>query len=265
MGISEGMMATTTYDDERARRDAGRRVLGSGRLGSATVSWVCGVGLLAFALVLGAVPAGASSTSSGLAQAKKSMIVKSDLPAGWIASGSVSTDSGGSGSTFPGEQDLASCLGVSKSLIELNEPSATSPSFMNEAGADTVTENLGVFSSSKVASQEYAAISKSSVPHCLTTVLRGPAKSELQQQIGAGATLGKVTVTATPHAALVPHSSGFTMSVPITASGKKIQSYITVVTSARGRFASQLTFTSVRGKFPTSLEKHLVSVAYNRE
>jgi hypothetical protein len=154
---------------------------------------------------------------------------------------------------------------VSKALIELNEPSATSPSFMDGVGKDTVTENLGVFSTSKVASQEYAAISKSSVPHCLTTVLRGPAKEELQQQIGAGASVGKVTVTATPRNALIPHTSGFTMSVPITASGKVIQSYITVVTSVRGRFASQLTFTSVQGKFPTSLEKHLVTVAYNRE
>ena len=112
--------------------------------------------------------------------------MRSDFPSGWSAQGSATTSAGGGSSSFPGGSQLASCLGVSQSLIDLNTPSADSPTFETKGGVDTVQDSVSVFSSTKMAAQDYGAISSAKVPGCMTTVLQGPARQEIVELHRAG-------------------------------------------------------------------------------
>src|ERR1700733_5194790 len=89
--------------------------------------------LLAVGLTLGTQVAGAgASTSSSKAQAKKMLLVLSDMPKGW----KKEKGSGGSGSNnFPGATQLASCIGVPASLITSNPPEVDSPYYENKSGS----------------------------------------------------------------------------------------------------------------------------------
>ncbi len=216
-------------------------------------------------LVFGAAAAGSASAaqSSGLVNAKKALLVKSDFPSGWTSQGSVTT-SGSSTSSFPGENQLAACLGVPQKVVNVNTPSATSPTFQNSGGTQFVQDNVSVFRSTKQANQQYGAISNSKVPACLTSLFQGPAKSELAGAAGSGVTLGKATVTAVSPSALVPHSSGFTVSFTATSQGTSLPSAVTVVTMVRGTLGSQLSLTSVGTPISSSTTRHLASVAYGR-
>jgi hypothetical protein len=224
-----------------------------------------GVALFLAGLVLGAAAAGSASASpsSGLANAKKALLVKSEFPAGWTSQGSVTT-SGSSGNSFPGENQLASCLGVSKAEINVNTPSATSPTFQNPSGTQFVQDNVSVFHSARVGAQQMSAISNPKVPTCLTSVFQGPAKSQLDGAAGKGVTLGKATVTAVSPAALVRHSSGFTVSFQVTTQGVTVPSAVTIISMVRGTLGTQLTLTAVGTPMASSLVRQLASVAYGR-
>ena len=222
--------------------------------------------LLASGLLIG-LAAGLASANGGhgvLAQAKKDLLVRSDFPTGWSGQGSVSTSSGGGGSSFPGENQLASCLGVSAAVINLDAPNATSPNFQNKAGTDFAQDNVSVFPSTRVAAQQYTTIADPKVPSCLTTVFQGPAKQELANDVGKNTTLGTISVAPASPSWLVPHSTGFTLSFPVTTQGITVQSAVTIVSMVRGTTASQLTLTSVGLPFPSALARHLASVAYAR-
>ncbi|HEY1651309.1 MAG TPA: hypothetical protein VGG09_05455 [Acidimicrobiales bacterium] len=234
---------------------------GAGALLLAAALGVAGVG---GGPVAGASERSSSSSSSQLAQAKKALLVRSDFPSGWSAHGSTTTSAGGGTSSFPGGSQLASCLGVSQSLIDINTPSANSPTFETKGGVDTVQDSASVFSSTKQADQEYGAISSPKVPGCMTTVLQGPARQEIVNSLGKGITVGTITVAAVPGSALAAHTSGFTMSFPATDSGVTLHAAITFISMMRGTMASQLTIESVGKAFPVSLQRHLVSVAYGR-
>ena len=222
--------------------------------------------LVASGLVIGlaAGPASANGSHEALAQAKRDLLVRSDFPSGWSGQGSVSTSGGGGGSSFPGENQLASCLGVSAAVVNLNAPNATSPNFQNKAGTDYAQDNVSIFSSTRVATQQYATMAEPKVPSCLTTVLQGPARQELANEVGKNMTLGTITVAPATFSWLVAHSTGFTISFPVTTQGITVNSAITVVSMVRGTTGSQLTLTSVGLPFPSALARHLVSVAYSR-
>ena len=115
-----------------------------------------------------------------------------------------------------------------------------------------------------MAGQEYAAISSTKVPTCMTTVLQGPARQEIVNSIGKGITVGTISVVAVPRSALAAHTTGFTMSFPATSSGVTLHAAVSFISMVRGTRASQLTIESVGKAFPVSLQRHLVSVAYGR-
>jgi hypothetical protein len=232
---------------------------------------LCGVAAFAVAAVTpvvalaGGAAAGASQASGAqLAQAKKALLVHSDFPSGWSAQGSVTTSAGGGSSTFPGGAQLAACLGVKESLIDVNTPSANSPSFQTKGGVYSVVDSISLFSSTKLAEEANAAISSPKVPGCMTTVLQGPARQSIVGSAGQGVTIGTISVAAVPHSVLPSHASGFTMSFPATDDGVTVNSAISVISVVRGKTGSQLTFESVGKTFPASLERHLVSVASGR-
>jgi hypothetical protein len=222
-------------------------------------------GLVALVLGLAAAPTWAAGTSGGnsLTQIKKDLIVRSDFPAGWTSQGSVTTSKGGS-QDFPGENQLASCLGVSKSLISMNAPSTTSPSFQSSDSSATVQDNVTAFPKASVAAAVYASFSNQKVPSCMTSLLEGPAKKQLTQAIGQGVTIGAISVTPASAGMLVPNSSGFTIAFPLKSNGVTVHTAVTIVTLVRGKYGSQLTLTSADKPFPTALAHHLLAVAASR-
>jgi hypothetical protein len=240
---------------------ARRRRTGSARAATATGLAGLLLGLLGGAAVTAA--AGASA-SSQLTQAKQQLLVKSDLPSGWTAQGSVTTSGGGGKTSFPGGNQLATCIGVSPRLITLNTPEATSPTFQTAGSVDSVQDQVSVFSSAKVGAQQYTAISGPKVPGCLTEVLAGPAGQQLTQSFGSGVTVGTISVTPAKRAMLIPHSSGFTMAFPVTTKGISLTATVTVISFVRGTFGTQVTLTTAGLPFPAALAHHLVAVASSR-
>lgn len=241
----------------QAPRRAG---LGAGVLLGAAGALVAGTALLGVAGFAG--PAGASG-SSQYSSLKKDLLVHSDFPSGWSKQGGVTTSNGGGGG-FPGQSQLATCVGVSPSLFNVKSPTATSPTFSDKAGEHYVQDSANTFSSTKVANEEEAAVSNIKVPGCLTADMSSPSvKQELSSQM-KGATVGAVTVSAANPAGLVPHSSGFTISFPATYQGVSVNVGVTIVTLVRGKTGVQLSFTAVGLPFSTSLEHHLVGAASSR-
>ncbi|HVT42446.1 MAG TPA: hypothetical protein VHD39_05635 [Acidimicrobiales bacterium] len=209
---------------------------------------------------------GAKGNTVNLTPAKKALLVKADLPAGWIGQGKVTTSKVDTAGTFPGEDQLAACLGVPKSALGTNTPSATSPNFQDKDGTGFVQDNVSVFSSASSAARSYRTIANTKVPSCLNTAYQDPAaKAQLEGAAGSGVTLGAISVTPAPAAILIPHSTGFTVSFDATEQGVTAHSAVTLVSMVRGKLGSQLTFTAVgNGSLSTSLERHLISVAYGR-
>jgi hypothetical protein len=226
--------------------------------GAAGLAGLAGLGL-GVAAVAGASQGAGSSQFAAL---KKVLFVRADFPAGWTGQGKVSTsDTGGGG--FPGQGQLASCLGVSQSLLNQHSPTATSPNFQDKGGTHYVQDNANAFRSTKVANGELAAISGPKVPGCLTTDLQTPATKQ-QLESSMNGTVGTVTVTAVNPSALVHHASGFVIAFPATVQGIHANVTITVISMVRGKTGHQVEFTSVGTPFSASFEHHLVTVAYGR-
>ena len=219
--------------------------------------------LVASAPVGGA--AGASGTSS-LARAEHALLSEADVPSGWSAQGTITTSDGGAtgGGAFPGDNLLPACLGVSKALINLDPPSVISPTFQSATRTLYVQDNVGVFASARQAAAEGATYENPKVAACMTRVLRGPAHQQLETSLGQGQTMGSISVAPVGRAALVPHTSGFTISFPVTTHGVTIHAAISIITMVRGKLGNQLTLTSIGAPFPTSLERRLESAAYRR-
>ncbi len=220
--------------------------------------------MLASGLLLGLMVGPAAANSGGLAQAKRNLLGRPDLPSGWSGQGAVTTSHGGGTNTFPGASQLVACLGLSSSVFNLNAPSATSPTFQNKAGTDFVQDSVSAFPSTKVANQQYTAVANPKVPGCMTTVLQGPAKQQLTSSLGAGMTLGTVTVTPANPSGLIAHATGFTISFPVATQGITVNAAITIVSMVRGLSGNQITLTSVGLPFPSALQRHLETVAYAR-
>src|SRR5581483_7324346 len=126
-------------------------------------------------LAIGALGGGASagaSTKSILQHAKSQLLTLSDMPKGWTSSKNTNT----SGGTFPGEDQLASCIGVPVSTLKLNPPSDYSPEFANKGQTLMADESIAAFTSASVARAQYAAISNPKTPGCYQQLANGPVK-----------------------------------------------------------------------------------------
>jgi hypothetical protein len=202
-----------------------------------------------------------ASTASDRAQAKKHLLVLSDMPSGWKAE----AGSGGGGSSdFPGAKQLASCIGVPSSLITSNPPQANSPYFQNASMSLEVQDTVSVFPSVQKARAEFAAIANAKTPACMTTIMNGTFKSKISGSAGKGATVGTITVTRINPANFGKGIAGMVMSLPITSEGVSITANITAVYYIKGNLGQQIDFNSYGTSFPTAIAKALTTVAIHR-
>lgn len=223
------------------------------------------LGTLAGAVALG-VPAGAavnSSSSSGassgeLAQARKALLVLSDMPAGW-----ENTKAPNNPNSNLGDTQLAHCMGVAVSLITENPPSVNSPQFQNKGGSLTVNDNVTVFPSAKNALAELGTVANAKMPGCMTALAQGPLKNKLFGAPPKGVTYGTPLVSATDRNAF-PFTAGYSMSVPAVSHGVTVNITVTQLFAVKGRLGQQIVFTSIGSSFPIATEQHISAAAVQR-
>jgi len=224
-----------------------------------------GAALTALGLVAGAVAPGVAagavrsgSASGERAQARKALLVLTDMPSGWR-----STKAPNNPSTTTGDTELAHCIGVAVSLIRENPPSVSSPEFENTSGSLTVTDNVTVFPSARNALAELGTTANKKTPGCLTMLAQGPLKGQLFGTPPKGVTYGSPLVSATDPMAF-PSTAGYSMSVPAVTRGGTENITVTQLFAVKGRLGQQMVFTSFGPSFPIPTEQHIATAAVDR-
>jgi hypothetical protein len=215
--------------------------------------------ILAVFLFEGIASPATAHNAPQLAKAKKSLLVLSDLPKGW-----TSSKSSGNNSPFPGAAQLASCIGVPTRIITYNAPSVYSPEFDSKNQLLSAQDSVQVYSSSRAAQADFNSLANAKTPACMTSDLNGPGKSQFDQQIGGGTGVGSITVTRTPESDYAPHTTNFTMYFPVTTKGTTVNIEIILVDFVKGREEQTVSLFAAQSIFPTSLARHLTTVADGR-
>jgi hypothetical protein len=219
------------------------------------------LGLVALGAPVGASLRAGSSSNSGsgeLAQARKALLVLSDMPSGW-----ESTKSPNNPNSNVGDTQLAHCIGVATSLISESPPSVNSRQFQNKNGTLTVNDNVTVFPSAKNAQAELATVASKKLPGCMTTLASGPLKTKLFGKPPKGLTYGSPLVSATDPTAF-PFTAGYSMSVPAQSHGVVINITVTQLIAIKGRLGNQITLTSIGEPFSIMTTQHIAAVAVQR-
>jgi hypothetical protein len=204
-----------------------------------------------------------ASTSSVLAHAKTQLLKLSDLPSGWTASRS---DNSSASSTDPlGSAQVASCIGVPKSVLDAKHHSVSSSNFTNSpsGGSLQVFDTIDVFSTSKVLHQHHAAIERSKTPRCVQTALNGAGKAAIDKAFAPAQVFllkARKDATANFAPAVFPLSIDWVLS----EQGQSIPVSLTIVFFAKGNEEQKLGFVAINGTFPATLSKHLTAVALGR-
>lgn len=216
---------------------------------------------LAAVTILPGTAAGAVGSGSGpseLAQAKKALLVLSDMPSGWeSAKAPHNPDS------TVGDSQLAHCIGVAESLISESPPSVNSPQFQNRSATFTINDNVTVFPSAKNALAELGTVSNKKTPGCMTTLAQGPLKKQLFGKPPKGVTYGTPLVSATDPTAF-PFTAGYSMSWPALSHGVTVNVTVTQLFAVKGRLGQQIVFTSFGSPFPIATEQRIATTALER-
>jgi hypothetical protein len=220
------------------------------------LGWRLGALALAFGLVFGLSAAGASATSVK-SQAKRALLVLSDMPKGWKKTAA----SGNGSNNFPGAKELAGCIGVNSALIESNPPEVDSPDFHSANQSYEVDDAVSIFPTVANAKAEFAAVANAKTPTCLASLMNGPFKSQISSAGGAGTTVGTISVAA---ASTPKNTAAFSVNLPITDQGVTIQAKLTIVYFIKGRLGQQITYYGFGPAFPASLQQRLTTTAIHR-
>jgi hypothetical protein len=241
-------------------RETGRRRIRARRPRRVLAAQSIAAGLLAVVAIFsleGTAGAAKSKNAPQLSRAKKSLLVLSDMPKGW-----TSSKASNSNSPFPGAAQLASCIGVPASVITYNAPSVSSPDFSSKDQLLSVDDSVQVYRSSKAAQADFSSLANAKTPSCMTADLNGPGKAEFDAQTGGGA--GNVTVTRTPASDFAPHSTNFTMFFPVRTEGVTVNVELILVDYVKGKEEQTVVLSAFQSTFPTSLARHLTTVADGR-
>ncbi len=199
-------------------------------------------------------------TRAELAQAKKSLLVLSDMPKTWTAS----TSSNNSSPT-PDATELASCLGVPLKEIDDTPPTVSSKAFNSKEDLETVQDSIEVFPTATAAQADLAVASNRKAPKCFTEAFNSvDARSQLASAFGGNAAIGKLEVTRTPTSDYAPHTVNITIYFPVTSNGVAINLEIVEVGFVKGNEEQQIVLTSVQGPISPSLSRRLTSLAEAR-
>jgi hypothetical protein len=221
----------------------------------------CGLAAGLFLLAAGA-PAGAG-TSSSVAQAKKHLLVLSDLPRGWKVEKGTGGSGGPGGLPQGAAAQVASCIGVPKSVIDDNSPNATGPYYKNKDASLEVQDSVSLFPSPSYARTQLSWVANPKTPGCLAAWLNGPGKSLIQAQAEKGETFENMTAAPLNAKVYGSHVTGFVLNLPVVYKGITVPTEMISVYAIRGRLGQNITYNAYGDSFPTALAKHLDAVALN--
>ena len=209
--------------------------------------------------------AGGGATAAQTAQAKKALLVLSDLPAGWISSAST-TISGDAG--FTGAPQLARCIGVPAREIKVAAPQVNSLQFSDMGGSEQVQNTISVFPSATYASEEFAAVASHKTPHCLSSLFNTAPVSGAGIQgarVGGSATVTRVSSPkgTTAFAIEIAGSSGAGAGGSAQASSPATRTE--TVFFVHGQYGDSISIVTFGSQgVPASLVDHLTSKAQGR-
>lgn len=206
----------------------------------------------------GAVRSRSRSHSSELTQARRALLVLSDMPSGW-----KSTKPPHNPNSTVGDRQLAHCMGVAVSLIRENPPSVNSRQFENASGSLTVNDNVTVFPSARNALAELGTVANKKMPGCMTALAQGPLKRQLFGKPPKGMTYGTPLVSPTDQTAF-PFTAGYSMSWPAVSHGVTVNITVTQLFAVKGRLGQQIVFSSFGDPFPIATEQQIAKAAVER-
>jgi hypothetical protein len=216
-------------------------------------------GALLFGLAVATADPSGAASSSLKAQAKKALIVKSDLPKGW-----TSSSSGNDSGSFPGLDQLGRCLGMPANVVTANPPTVYSPEFTSKNQELFVDDSVQIDPSVNFAKLDYESIAEAKSPGCVASLFNGPAKVSLAKGFGHGATIGTFVASRTPSSYFGPHVADVTLYFPVTFSGTTLNLEMTLTDYIKGRLEQSMLLFAIESNFPSSLSKHLTTVGDQR-
>lgn len=215
---------------------------------------------LAGALSAGAVvlPVGATTTNAPPtnALAQRALLVLSDFPTSW-----TSTRVPGTNSSLPGATQLASCIGVPRSVLTSHPPSSTSPEFSSANQQLSVIDGVSIYPSAKAASADYNSLANVKTPSCMARILNGPAKGTFEKQLGAASLVGRIRVTRSAATMFAPGAANLTLMMGVKSLGTRFNFEMTIVVYVKATVEQTMMLISVNTKFPAALAKNLTTDA----
>lgn len=193
------------------------------------------------------------------AQAERSLVYASDLPAGWITGGSVTTSH-----TSPWSKQLAGCVGVPAHIARIAPTRISSPSFGSADHTAAVEDTVSVYPTAADAKAAFHAMANGKTPGCMNRVGSQALRASVQNQAGSGATVGNVTIAKLAPGSYLPGQTGYTVTIPLASGGRQLTIISTAIEFVRGRFVHQLTFNGNGVAFPALLQVHLTQLAEAR-
>jgi hypothetical protein len=207
----------------------------------------------------GPAQASGPTKATDLALAKQGLVVLSDFPTGWKASGKITSGSGSS-ADVPSDK-IAACLGVPKAEISAQWPTENSPDFGNASGASTVDDEVQVFPTAARARTDFSTFSNARTPGCVESVLGPVLRQAAEKGGGAGASVGTITATRQSFPAVGDQSGEIELQVPLKASSVHITLYIDLVVITEGRLETTLSLDGTGSPFDQTLAEQLASAA----
>jgi hypothetical protein len=206
--------------------------------------------------------AGTSSAVSPqiAAVGEAALLQLSNLPAGWVASATTTAPA----RVSPWSTPLARCVGVKARHAGRVPTKVDSPDFTSANQQLGVEDSVSVYATPTEARADYAAMANPRTTRCMNAVAGPTLEASMQHAATAGTTIGHVSFSALPAAATALHETGFTVSIPVAASGRVLAISSTQVDFVRGSLLHQVTFNGNGTTFPGTLELELLAAARSR-
>jgi hypothetical protein len=201
----------------------------------------------------------APSTAADLALARQGLVVLSDFPTGWTASGKI-TSGGGSTAGVPVAK-LASCIGISDAELDSNYPTENSPTFADPTGDLTVSDQVEAFPSSAGARSDFSTFSSAKTPTCLASVLGPAIRKQAQQGAGSGITVGTIASSRLTFPSVGDESGEMELQVPLTTPKGSTTLYLDLVVIIDGRLETTLSLTSPGAPFDETVAQQAATAA----
>ena len=227
------------------------------RVSAIFLTALVGFGLISdpFVLVTEA-SATAVQGSSPISVANSLLLVKSDFPKSWTSSASPNNNS-----SLPGEAQLASCIGVPRSVLMSNPPSASSPEFDSPDHLLSVDDSVAIYPSSQGATADFNLLANVKTPACLASVWNGPAKATIEKEFGSVSIVGAIKVTRVASKYFAPGGANITMQMRLKSQGVQLNLDLTMVDYVKANKEQMVTLISVVQGFPAAFARQLTTEA----